>query len=187
MKAGYCNWNKRHGIDTYVALCTLRVLALLPSLTALRPYGLVVSTFSPLAFGLGFDPWLCRFTPQADLTASSNRCAVPAKLLTWRRLPRRSLHETISHQNQTFLWLADTDMSSRSSFLITFHKMIGLQTKKYFRAYLILYWPLLSRSQESISLEARSSEIQKDQVFVFFFCVMPPLFLSPKILTIPRF
>ena len=46
-----------------VALCTLRVLALLPSVTALRPYGLVVSSFSPLAFGLGFDPWLCRFTP----------------------------------------------------------------------------------------------------------------------------
>ena len=41
------------------------VLALLPSLTALRPHGLVDSAFSPLAFGLGFDPWLCRFTPQA--------------------------------------------------------------------------------------------------------------------------
>jgi hypothetical protein len=46
-----------------VALHTLRVLALLLSYYALRPYGLVVSNFSPLAFGLGFDPWLCRFTP----------------------------------------------------------------------------------------------------------------------------
>ena len=62
-----------------VALCTLRVLALLPSLTALRPYGLVVSTFSPLAFGLGFDPWLCRFTPHslraiAAVADSSHTC-----------------------------------------------------------------------------------------------------------------
>ena len=51
-------------IEGVVALCTLWVLALLLSLTALRPYGLVVSTISPLAFRLGFDSCLCRSTPR---------------------------------------------------------------------------------------------------------------------------
>jgi hypothetical protein len=58
-----------------VALHTLRVLALLLSYYALRPYGLEVSNFFPLAFGLGFDPWLCRFTPQGKKNKKAKKRA----------------------------------------------------------------------------------------------------------------